>query len=146
MFQGRGHLTVNIDAPFHGDPPPDHEPGRAWKLWEHEVVELFLVGDDGHYLEAEFGPHGHWLILSLDGIRSIANSGIKPKSYECTIRDNRWTASAVLSRNVLPRPITRMNAFAIHGVGSERRYLSYGPLPGDSPDFHQPLHFPTWPK
>ena len=59
-------LIFEFQAPFHNDPPPpDSSPQSLWGLWDFEVVELFLVGADGEYLEAEFGPHGHHLLLWL---------------------------------------------------------------------------------
>ena len=36
-------LHIAVDAPYHGDPPPPGAPGPCWRLWEHEVVELFIV-------------------------------------------------------------------------------------------------------
>ena len=53
-----GDATIWIDAPYHNDPAPSAPPGSLWGLWEFEVVEVFIVGDGGRYLEAEFGPHG----------------------------------------------------------------------------------------
>jgi len=34
------------------------------------------------------------------------------------------------------------NAFAIHGIGDERRFLAWVPVPGSAPDFHRLHHFP----
>ena len=65
------HLQIDIDAPFHDDPPPPNPPQSYWGLWEFEVVEIFLVGHDGQYLEAEFSPHGHHLLLWLNKPRNI---------------------------------------------------------------------------
>ena len=46
-------LRVEVDAPFHGDPPPPGPPGPTWALWEHEVVELFLLGADGRLVYSQ---------------------------------------------------------------------------------------------
>ena len=63
LRDGGPHLLLLIDAPYHGDPAPDGPPGVFWKLWEHEVVELFVLGLADRYLEVEVGPHGHHLSL-----------------------------------------------------------------------------------
>ena len=65
-------LVVTVDAPWHGDPAPIGPAGPTWALWEHEVVELFVLGSNGHYLELELGPHGHHLVLQLSGRRQVA--------------------------------------------------------------------------
>ena len=42
-------LTIEMDAPYFDDPAPTDPIGTTWALWNYEVVELFLVGDDGRY-------------------------------------------------------------------------------------------------
>ena len=139
-----GHdLKVFIDAPFHGDPPPSQQPGPTDRLWEYEVVELFLVGEDGQYLELEFGPFGHYLMLWLSAPRVL-----EARSLACTYRvisrDGRWRAQAIIPREALPMRIERVNAFAIFGPPDARTYLAWHPLPGSKPDFHQPQTFRMW--
>ena len=138
-----GGLEVELSAPYHGDPPPEAEPGLLWGLWEHEVVELFLVGADGTYLEAEFGPHGHHLLLRLSAPRQISEKEL-PAGYHATISGERWKARARISRNCIPSSVTRLNLFAIHGEAGGRRHLAWAPLPGAVPDFHQPARFPEY--
>ena len=70
-------LELDIIAPFFKDPEPAGPKGSFWKLWEHEVVELFIVGSNGHYLELECGPHGHYLVLQLDGVRSVVSHSME---------------------------------------------------------------------
>src|SRR5690349_13129517 len=70
-----GGLRIDVDAPFHGDPAPPARPGPCDRLWEFEVVELFLAGaaSDGSpvpYTEVELSPHGHYLVLRLLGVRN----------------------------------------------------------------------------
>lgn len=130
-------LSVGIDAPFHGDPPPSHPPGRpCWGLWEHEVVELFVLGPGDRYLEIELGPHGHQLILSLEGRRHIVAAALA-LPFEPRVRGGRWRATLELPAVLLPPAPHRLNAYAIHGVGPERRYLAHAPVPGPAPDFHR---------
>jgi hypothetical protein len=135
------HLFIEVHAPYHGDPAPPNPPGSCPGLWEYEVVECFLVGDDERYLEIELGPHGHYFLLSLSGPRRVEREGMEA-IYTITRGSTRWAGRMELSRALLPGTIRSVNAFAIHGVGSGRRYLSFHPLPGDRPDFHQPSRFP----
>ena len=137
------HLVIDVDAPWHGDPPPDGPAGRFWALWEHEVVELFLVGPDERYTEIELGPHGHHLGLQLDGVRNAVNTDV-PIGWVVEHQGERWKGRASVSREWLPDPIAAFNAYAIHGVGDRRRYLAHAPVPGDQPDFHRLEHFAPW--
>ncbi len=130
------HLHVIIDAPCFGDRPPLTPAGATDRLWEHEVVELFLVGRDGRYVEVEVGPYGHHLVLVLDGVRNVVASHV-PLALDVRRAGPRWTARAALERRWVPEPAVRANAFAIHGVGSDRRFLAHAPVPGAHPDFHR---------
>lgn len=139
-------LVVELDAPFHGDPPPAGPPGRCDGLWEYEVVELFLVGTDERYLELELGPHGHWLGLVMRPIRERIDEDVSVElDRRVDAAAGRWSARASLALAAVPRPIVRWNAFAIHGTGSARRYLAASPLPGASPDFHRIAEYPPFP-
>ena len=132
---------VKIESPYHGDAPPQEPPGSTWALWEYEVVELFLVDEDGSYLELEFGPHGHFLGLRLAAPREMVSTHLK-LDYRSHIVDKRWFGKAFISAEHLPIKLSRWNAFAISGNGSARQYLTWSRLPGQYPDFHQPQHFP----
>lgn len=131
-----GHLHLRLEASYHGDPAPQAPPGRLWGLWEHEVVELFLLGPQDHYLELELGPHGHHLALWLEGRRQVARDRL-PVECECKLQGARWSAELRLERSLLPPGPLRWNAYAIHGVGARRRYLAAHPAPGPAPDFHR---------
>lgn len=137
-------LVLQVSAPLHGDPPPPGQPGFFDTLYEHEVVELFLVGDGDPvpYLEIELGPHGHFLVLHLDGVRKVV--GVE-RALEVVVGhdDGHWHAQAKIPLAWLPPGPWQANAFAIHGVGDERRYCAAHPLPGPLPDFHQPARFPV---
>ncbi len=132
-------VMVEVDAPFHDDPTPQGPPGATWALWEHEVVELFIAGPDDHYVELELGPHGHHLFLRLRGVRNIVDRAL-PLRFDATRSRTRWHGRAELAARLLPAGPHRINATAIHG-SAPRRYLSWRPLPGDAPDFHQPAAF-----
>ena len=137
-----GHLTIEINAPYHGDTAPDAPPGRLDGLWTYEVIELFLVAQDGRYLELEFGPHGHYLALILSAPRQRADDSLW-LDYRAEIDDQRWHGSATLHVDEDFTKPERFNAFAIHGQNEARRYLAHYPLPGPKPDFHQPHRFPA---
>jgi hypothetical protein len=129
-------LAVELQAPFHGDPAPGSAPGSCPGLWDYEVVELFLLGADDRYVEIELGPHGHFLVLTLQGARNRVAEG-HALDYSFERRGGRWQAAAELSTSLLPADLERFNAYAIHGSGGERRYLAAYPVGGAVPDFHR---------
>lgn len=129
-------LVVQIEAPYHHDPPPASPPGRLWELWEHEVVEVYVAGPGANYVELEFGPHGHYLALRLEGERNIVDDALPVVSYNAAIEGDRWRATAKFGRGLLPREPYRFNAYAMHGEHPRRR-LSLFPLGGTEADFHQ---------
>lgn len=138
-------LHIEVGAPFHGDPPPPGPPGATDCLWEFEVVELFLAGQPVPggavpYTEVELSPHGHHLVLRLEGVRRPVER-LLPLSYEATIKDERWSGIALLPWVYLPTGPLSANAYALHGTSAGRRYLAMVAVPGAQPDFHQPAIF-----
>lgn len=138
-------ISIQIDAPYYGDPAPECSSSSTWGLWEYEVFEVFFVGEDGQYLEAEFGPHGHHLLLWLNAPRTIEKKHL-PVNYSSTIQQDRWCGVAHLSHSILPSKIQRWNLFSIHGTGIQRQYQCMHPLDTPKPDFHQPKRFPLFPE
>lgn len=140
------HLRLVVEAPLHGDPPPPGPAGPCWGLWEHEVVELFLLGDRDCYVEIEVGPHGHHLVLLLEGVRNIV---ARELPLDVVVRPvgggGRWRCEADVPRIWLPRGPLRANAYAIYGQGAARRYCAWSPVPGPAPDFHRLDLFPPLP-
>jgi hypothetical protein len=147
-----GGLVVEIDAPFHGDPPPPGPPGSLDGLWNHEVVELFVARPTPggwRYLELEFSPHGHFLALTFDGVRRRnppSPRGALP--FSATREGARWRGRAEVPGDWLPGGDTggwSVNGNAIHGH-SPRRYLTAARLraPIGAPDFHRPHEFLVW--
>jgi hypothetical protein len=137
-------LEIEVTAPFYNDPAPVAPGGELDALWADEVVELFLLGDKGHYLEVELGPHGHYLILLLTGIRQVKKR-LCPCRCQVRIIGSRWQASLTVAKEQLPLPFSHANAYAMHGQGAGRRYLAAFPVPGKKPDFHQPSFFGALP-
>lgn len=136
-------IEITVDAPFHGDPPPPSPPGSFDGLWDYEVVELFIAGapdpETGGipYTEIELSPHGHHLVLRLAGVRNPTHQGL-PLEFTTSIHGDRWRGTALLPKSYLPKPPWTANAYAIHGIGKERRYLAMIPVPDTKPNFHRP--------
>lgn len=129
-------LRVEVDAPFHDDPAPAGPPGSVDALWNHEVVELFLLGTGERYLEIELGPRGHYLVLQLAGVRQPTAMGL-PIQFRATIHGDRWQGVAEVPSELVPAGVHRFNAYRIHGQGDGRTYLAHAPTKGDAPDFHR---------
>ncbi len=133
------HLRIEVDAPYAGDPPPPGLPGPTDRLWEHEVVELFVAGPDTRYTEIELSPHGHHLVLRLDGVRNPVQTML-PLDYEATIEGDRWRGVARLAGSLLPARPARCNAYRI----ARGHHQAFAPVPGEAPDFHQLDRFVPW--
>lgn len=138
---------IEVDAPLFGvDPRPEGQ-GHHGRLWEYEVVEVFLgrgPGRDAPYVEVEVGPWGHWLVLAFDGYRrpgvgsAPAVTGCAVERYERDGR-RRWRARLELagwSEAVAGAAVG--NAYAIHTEpGGGRRHCAWRcPDDGRRPDFH----------
>jgi hypothetical protein len=130
-------LLVRVFAPFHGDPAPQGPPGPTPGLWNHEVVELFIAGPADHYVEIELGPHGHHLVLVLDGVRKPVEQGLPMHLTTRRCGTDWWSAEARVPISLLPPGPHRANAYRIHGPAEARAYHAHAPVPGAQPDFHQ---------
>lgn len=134
-------LTVKVSAPFYSDPElPDmtHNPGSFDQLYNFEVVEVFLLGEDDHYLELEFGPKGQYLVLQLHGYRNVTRYPIELTKYQSKVTGHHWSGVGVVPKSILPPNIHSMNAYAIHGSNETRTYLSLYPAPTNSPNYTAP--------
>jgi hypothetical protein len=134
----RMSLSVEVSAPFHGDPAPPAPAGSTEGLWNYELVELFLFGDGERYLELELGPHGHHLVLLFAGRRQMIQR-VERVDYSARIEldRRRWQGRLELPIHLLPKGASHLNAHALHGAAGARRYLSAWPSNGARPDFHQ---------
>lgn len=136
-------LEVEASLPHQPSPRiPGQPPGtRVADLYRYDVVECFLVGEGGRYLEVELGAGGHFLVLSFSAPRVLADPH---EDLEPTLRfesgAGRWRSSLLLPPALLPPGVCAVNAFVIAGG----RFLAWHPLPGPGadPDFHQPARFP----
>jgi hypothetical protein len=144
----KSHLLVEIDAPFFNDPAPSSSsPGPYPELWNYEVVELFfLASSTNHYVELEFSPHGHYLVLLLTDRRKELKQML-PLPYYKVERpsSDRWIGRAHIPRSLFPAHVDQFNAYAIHGQADKRTYESLYPAPTNSenPDFHRLELFQT---
>jgi hypothetical protein len=135
-------LAVEASLPHQRVPRVPDEPrgARVADLWEYDVVECFLVGAGGRYLEVELGAGGHFLVLAFEAPRRLADAhvGLSPeRSFQ---RDaTGWRSRVLIPWSVLPPDLRALNAFVIAGGA----HLAYHPLPGAELDFHQPQHFPA---
>lgn len=135
------HLSVEICAPFFNDPLPPCAVGPCPELWNYEVVELFFLSSvSHHYVELEFSPHGHYLVLLLTDRRQELKQMLPLPFYEVDRRSpNEWKGRARIPRSLFPAHVDRFNAYAIHGQNEQRTYEALYPAPADSkqPDFHR---------
>lgn len=136
-------LVIRVDAPFFDDPPPAAPVGATDRLWEHEVCEVFIADDGERYLEVELSPHGHHLVLELNGVRRVVRSQL-PISYSARIdagpnRSARFSGLARVPWQYLPAAPRRVNAYAIHGPAQQRCYHAHSAPNegGHVADFHQ---------
>jgi len=115
------------------------------QLWDYEVVEVFFLGRSNRYLEIEMSPHGHFLVLKLHGARNLVETMIPIDYHAGQVKVGnvtRWTGVARIPKTLMPDGPYYWNAYSIHGVDENRRYLSLYPVPGpgfhdDAPDFHR---------
>ena len=97
-------MNPSCSAPHSVRQAPDGPVGPTDKLWDHEVVEVFFLGRAERYTEIELSPHGHHLVLKLQGARNIVQKCI-PIDYHVThhkagptLYDRRWTGESNLPR------------------------------------------------
>lgn len=132
-----GDLAISITAPFANDPRPQCQHASCWQLWEHEVVELFLVGEGSPapYTEIEISPWGYYLVLQFAGIRKLVRKHI-PLHLHVSRQEKYWQARARLSALYLPAGMLKVNAYRITGQPPQRQYQAMTPLTSNKPDFH----------
>ena len=139
-------LLLEWRAPNLNNRSPRETPGALWKLWEHDVVEMFFASTAERYLEVEFGPYGHYLGLQMKGVRAPVTK-LLPIRFSITGKNDAWwSGKADIPLSFLPRPVLTWNAYTIYTEDGIRRYCALAPGEG-SPDFHQlscfqPLPFP----
>ena len=119
-------------------------------LWKHDVAELFLADPrSGRYMEFNLAPNGAWWCCEFTAARVRASVEDEAMPDVATFADlapdGGWLAAMALPLDLLRARIgfgsdTRCNVAMILGSPAQR-FLSACPLPGNTPDFHQPAHF-----
>ena len=154
-------VAFDVRAPWWQNLAPEGPPRSVWGLWNFEVVEIFIVGDGGRYLELEINPYGHYLMLMLSAPRKIEQKQMSPKQMHCVrasggsdlnARQASWSATGLISADDLPVPYRdqemvpywRVNSFWCFSNHAQRYHCCAYPLPGEQPNFHQPQYFPRW--
>jgi hypothetical protein len=121
---------------------PDARPGtRVANLWEYDVVECFLLGAGGRYLELELGVGGHFLALSFGArrVRSDEHRALTPWMDHHRGADGSRLTALRVPLAILPPAVCAIGAFASAGG----LLLAHRPVPGPAPDFHQPNLWPA---
>jgi hypothetical protein len=134
-------LEVTASLPHQPAPriPASPRGARVADLWEYDVVECFLAGAGGRYLEVELGAGGHFLVLSFSAPRVLSDAHeALALRVDFASDAHGWRSRVVLGPELVPGPLVALNAFVIAGAA----HLAYAPLPGSAPDFHQPARFP----
>lgn len=134
------HLCGSLPDPAPAQVPDAPSGSRVADLWHYDVVEAFLLGSGGRYLEVELGAGGHFLVLSFRAPRerSDAHEGFAPR-VEHRAGAQGWQTALVVPWRLVPRGLCALGAF----VSARGCHLSSAPLPGDVPDFHQPAAWPA---
>ncbi|KAF2364534.1 hypothetical protein FHG87_004712 [Trinorchestia longiramus] len=141
-------VRMNVTAAFFNDPaPPGGTPGQPFPgLFNYEVVEMFFLNANDEYLEVELGPWGEHLLLLLEGERNTIASELS-LDYAVDLRQEGtdgqpgvWSGSALIPASYFPPNVTRMNAYAIHGVDADntRTYEALYPAPENDPQYPAP--------
>ena len=128
------YRVLNLFLPAQGGGPRN-------KLWDRDVVELFL-GDDWtnirHYREFEIAPTGDWIDLAIDLDRK-SNDKTWRSGWETAARIDEkarvwWAATRIPLRKVSAEAVKpgskwRMNLYRIDGRGpdAKRQFLCWQP-------------------
>jgi hypothetical protein len=134
-------LAIAASLPHQAAPqiPPAPRGARVADLWSYDVVECFLVGAGGRYLELELGAGAHFLVLSFAAPRELADAHeALPLDLDFATDSRGWRSRVRLGWDLVPARLEALNAFVI----ASGAHLACVPVPGPQPDFHQPARFP----
>jgi len=138
----------------------DREGAFVEKLWEGDVIELFLLNPQtGFYVEFNLGPRGGWWYCAFNSPRKRAAlperlSGViaraAPSGTACSIANGAfrdavpqaWDSSLTVPLTSLP-PALSFDTEAPMGnitfcLGRPQQFISLADLGGGTPDFHRP--------
>jgi alpha-galactosidase len=145
------YTTLNVYEG--GDPSKDF-----WKLWERDVVEIFLNPHPehmNHYYEFEVAPNNLWIDLEIDLDHRLPNGGadwnsgfehathIDAKNHVWTCEVRIPVAAVNQGQPLEANAEWRINFYRDDGPGgdAERRALSWSLIQGGTRSFHTPASF-----
>jgi alpha-galactosidase len=130
---------------------------ERWKLWERDVVEVFLNPRPEHlniYYEFEVAPNNQWLDLDIDLDRKPYTNESWDSSFEhATSVDEKskvWTCefriplASMKVKAIKPGETWRLNLFRMDGKeegARPRRLMSWSPIAEPHNGYHTPKYF-----
>jgi alpha-galactosidase len=123
--------------------------GRRDKLWDRDVVEVFLQPDPAHqrcYREFEVSPNGFWIDLDIanGALQDLQSGMVRRVSMDEKVKT--WTAELAIPMKSLlehfdPNTLWRVNFYRIEGPVEPRFYSAWRPTNTPQPNFHVPELF-----
>jgi hypothetical protein len=109
-------------------------------LWNGDVAELFIKGDDGRYQELNVAPSGAWWSMTLSEYRKREPEAKRPELVHtsCALEAGRWEVVAAFERQSLQVDVNPSSSIHVAGMWyrPESTFLSSHPPPGIEPDYH----------
>jgi Carbohydrate family 9 binding domain-like len=128
----------------------DADPGgRRDKLWDRDVVEVFLQPDPAQlrrYKEFEVSPNGFWIDLEIaNSVLQHLQSGLQ-RRVNIDETKKTWIAEFAipmksLTQHFEPASVWRANFFRVEGPTEPRFYSAWQPTNSPQPNFHVPERF-----
>lgn len=117
-------------------------------LWEQDVVELFLAGDSGRYVEFNVSSQGAWWFMPFSDYRVRAETRCERPRVSVAIEPARreWRVELVFGLEKILAYLGRITAWhvaAIHYAPTSVTYISSRNTEGGDPDFHHFSSFTT---
>jgi alpha-galactosidase len=143
------YTTLNI---YEGEDPAK----ERWELWNRDVVEVFANPEPervNHYYEFEVAPNNQWIDLEIDLDKTPFNDAAWDSGFEHATRldapKRLWTCEmriplgSLKAERLEPGAQWRVNFYRADGPGNDtqRRFLSWSPIPGAKHSFHAPTRF-----
>lgn len=130
---------------------PQARPGAfVAELWRYDCAELFLADPlSGRYIEFNLAANGAWWSCEFFAPRQRAEeidiAFPEVATFAELSPEGGWMCAMAIPLDLLEARIgfgeqSRLNVNFITN-SPEQRFLSATKLPGQTPDFHQPVHF-----
>ena len=92
------------------------------------IIHKQLINREKYVMINRWGQH---LVLLLNGYRQTIHHSLII-DFQVSRSNGRWQGEAIIPIDYLPSRVTKMNAYAIHGVESNRVYEALYPVPTGS--------------